>query len=131
MPNRLLLVTILTVTAAMPAAGGGRRDHGGQHLYSYRGGGPVRTAMYDLESAWRRARVDSHEANHFRRALGDLAGFEERAARGRFDRGRLDSAIGHMAHLAQARQLHPRDRQLIARRILELRYFRERWAAYR
>ncbi|MBE0658929.1 MAG: hypothetical protein IH602_14650 [Bryobacteraceae bacterium] len=92
----------------------------------YRTGNPVTGAMRDLEVIFRRARVDNHEANHFRRALRELEDFDRHARRGRFDRGSLNSAIDNMDDLARAHQLHPRDRQMIARRIQELHHLRGR-----
>ncbi len=117
--------------------GYGRDDRGysysrdgsyGNYNRQYSGGDPVTAAMRELENVFRRARVDNHEADHFRHALRDLAEFDQMAARGRFDRGRLDRAIDNMADLTRADQLHPRDRQLIARRLQDLLYFRERGA---
>lgn len=95
-----------------------------------RRGNPVTAAMRDLEMVFRRARVDNHEADHFRRALRELAEFDQRAALGRFDRGSLDRAVDNMANLAQADQLHPRDRQLIRRRMNDLRYLRDSGARF-
>src|SRR5688572_12497351 len=65
--------------------GGYGRD-GGYGTYDRRSmrGNPVTAAMRDLQMVFRRARVDNHEADHFRRALRELAEFDERAARGRF-----------------------------------------------
>lgn len=88
-------------------------------------GNPVTTAMRDLQMVFRRARVDNHEADHFRRALRELAEFDQGASRGRFDRRSLDRAVDEMANLAQADQLHPRDRQLIRLRMNDLRYLRD------
>lgn len=143
--GKRLFVTMMLVAAAavMPAQADdrgygrdSRRDgsgygYGGNYGGSYgrnarMGGNPVMAAMRDLESIFRRARVDHHEANHFRRALQELDEFDRRAARGRFDRGSLDTALDNMADLAQADQLHPRDRHVIGRHIQSLRYVRER-----
>jgi hypothetical protein len=139
MRRQFLWTALLTAVAAMPVAaddrwgnsrnrgyGYGRDDNYGAYGRQNRGGNPVRAAMRDLESIFRRARVDGHEADHFRRALRELAEFDQRAARGRFDRGSLNSALNNMADLAQAHQLHPRDRQVIARRMEDLRYLRDR-----
>ena len=79
----------------------------------------------DLQAIWSRSRVDRHEANHFRDALNDLRDFEERSARGRFDQGRLSSAIRNIDHLADARQLHPRDRNRLRDHLYALRHLRE------
>ena len=106
----------------------GRNNDNGSYGRQYRGGDPVTAAIRELEYVFRRARVDNHEANHFRSAMHALAEFDQRASRGQFDRGNLDRAIGDMADLAQARQLNRRDRQLIGRRLQDLRYYRERGA---
>ena len=133
MRRQILWAVLLAAVAAIPGAAddrrGNPRDRGngyGTYGRQSRGGDPVRAAMRDLESIFRRSRVDNHEADHFRRALRELAEFDQRAARGRFDRGSLNSALDNMADLARAHQLHPRDRQVIARRMEDLRYLRER-----
>lgn len=141
MRRQLVLAALMTLVAAIPAAADDRR---GRHLdrrYGYGRGSffggntrqylsanPVTAAMRELEYVFRRARVDSHEADHFRRALRELADFDQNAVRGRFDRGSLNRAIDNMADLAQADQLHPRDRQLIRQRLEDLLYFRDRGA---
>ncbi len=143
MRRQFLLAALLTAAAAIPAAADDRRSYPRNPGYGYgrdrsygnygrqpAGGNPVTAAIRELEYVFSRARVDNHEANHFRRALRELAEFEHRAARGRFDRGNLDRAIDNMADLAQAEQLHPRDRQLIWQRMVELRHFRERAARF-
>lgn len=138
MGKRFLLTIVAMMMAAaavIPAAADDRGSYGnrgrGNGYGSYgrdrgaRGGNPVVAAMRDLESIFRRARVDDHEADHFRRALRELDQFDQRAARGRFDRGSLNSALDNMGDLAQADQLHPRDRQLIRRHMQDLRFLRE------
>jgi len=149
MGKHLLLTMAMAAAMAIPAAAQWRNDGPG-----YRGGGPgwdnrgnsrdnrynygrqgmrgnpVPAAMRDLEMIFRRARVDNHEANHFRRALQELNDFNRNAARGRFDRGSLNSALNNMADLARADQLHPRDRQIIRARMDDLRRLRgydDRW----
>jgi hypothetical protein len=106
----------------------GRGNDRGYDNYGpqYRTGNPVTGAMRDLEVIFRRSRVDRHEANHFRRALRELEDFDRNARRGRFDRGSLNKAIDNMDDLARAHQLHPRDRQIIARRVQDLHQMRGR-----
>ncbi|MEZ5402367.1 MAG: hypothetical protein R2729_22020 [Bryobacteraceae bacterium] len=87
---------------------------------------PVDTSLRDLQSIFSRARVDNHEANHFRKAIDKLIQFDERARRGKFDRGKLDDAIDNMEHLARADQLHPRDRARIREDMFALRTIRNR-----
>lgn len=87
---------------------------------SYRTSDPVSRTIRDLQVIFSRAYVDRHEADHFRRAIDDLAAFRERAVRGHFDRGRLNRALENMDHLAGARQLHPRDRTWVRQMMYEL-----------
>lgn len=129
MRRNLILAALVSVAAILPAtAGDGWRSRDsrgyGYGAYGYEygrgpnmGGNPVRAAMRDLEMIFRRARVDRHEANHFRRALDELAQFDRRAMQGRFDAPSLNAALRNMADLAQADQLHPRDRQIIRMRM--------------
>ncbi len=99
-------------------------NHHHQPAARYRQADPVNRAMRDLQTIFSRARVDNHEANHFRRAIDELNDFQRRAARGRFDYGNLDRAIGNIADLAQADQLHPRDRAILREDLFNLRNFR-------
>lgn len=147
MRRQFFLAATLMAAIAIPAAAderrGNQRYQGYRYGYDerygydrdrtygnfgpqYRSGNPVTAAMRDLEVVFRRSRVDNHEANHFRRALRELEDFDRNARRGRFDHASLDNAMDNMADLARADQLHPRDRQLIARRLQELNYLRGR-----
>lgn len=129
--KQILLTAALAAVTVLPAAaqwrnippshrGGGYGWDNRNYGRSPMAGNPVRAAMRDLEMVFRRARVDNHEANHFRRALQELADFDRNAVRGRFDRGSLNSALNHMGDLAKADQLHPRDRQIIRARMDDL-----------
>lgn len=137
MRKQLLIGTLIMAAAVLPAAAQGRYGpppnrggygsggYGNNGSYGYYGRQPMRrdpvqAAMRDLNSIFRRARVDHHEANHFRRALDELNDFQRNAARGRFDRGSLNSALNNMGDLAKADQLHPRDRQIIRARMDDL-----------
>jgi hypothetical protein len=84
----------------------------------------IRRVVWNTESAARRSWTDRHNQRHFERALRDLHRFQDRMAQGRFDRGRLDSAISNLNHLANARQIHPRDRAILQRDVFALRDFR-------
>lgn len=85
----------------------------------------VNRTIYDLRAAASRNRVDGHERGHFREALEDLDRFRYRWTRdGRFDEGRLDSAIENIADLARADQIHPSDRRALTRDLYALREFR-------
>lgn len=139
MRRQVLPLLLMAAAVALPALaqprrgypgyGNDRYDRGGYsnpYARESYGGNPVTAAMRDLEMIFRRARVDSHEANHFRRALNELADFDRDARRGRFDRGSLNSALDNMGDLARADQLHPRDRQIIRQRMNDLAYLRNR-----
>jgi hypothetical protein len=74
----------------------------------------VSRVLRDLNLAARNSFVDSHERNHFERAMRELARFDRDSRRGRWDDRRLDRAMEDLSHLAQARQLDPRFRRLMA-----------------
>ena len=101
--------------------------------YGYgRGGNVIGRVMRDLDVAARNSGrfVDGHERDHFNRAMSDLRAFEDRWQRGQWENGRLDRAIEHVSHLADARQLNPRDRRIMADDANLLRQFRSSRSAY-
>lgn len=75
---------------------------------------PVQRVVADLDRIQGRSRVDKHERDHFNKARQELYRFEERWRDGRFDSGRLDKAMDNIEHLARSRQIHPRDRSVLA-----------------
>lgn len=125
--TRLMVLGALLAVAAVAddddRRRGGYGDRGG---YGYRGGtgyrngGPVTAALRDLREIYSRARVDDHERDHFRKAMNALEEFDERARRGRFEGKYLDRALDNMSHLAEARQLHPRAREVVRMRMRDL-----------
>ena len=80
--------------------------------------------LSDLAMAAGNARVDGHERKHFHEAAEKLQAFEDRWARGKFDRGQLDKAIQNLEHLVDADQVRGRDRDMLARDMEDLRQFR-------
>jgi hypothetical protein len=142
MRRRLLAIAVagLAFSLAVPAVhardydydrerwGYGNRRSDDFGRYRPGGAGIVDRTMSDLRRAASRNRVDSHERDHFRRAVNELQTFRYRLAEGRFDEGRLNRAIEDLEHLSNARQLHPADRRILAQDMYELRDFR-RWAA--
>ncbi|MEO8098073.1 MAG: hypothetical protein ABI811_10260 [Acidobacteriota bacterium] len=84
----------------------------------------IRQVLADLNMTASNARVDGHEAKHFNEAARALQDFENRAAQGKFDTGKLDKAIKNLQHLANADQLRGRDRDILARDEQNLRQFR-------
>ncbi|MCC6537909.1 MAG: hypothetical protein IT162_10190 [Bryobacterales bacterium] len=105
--------------------GGYGRDRGG---YGY--SNPVPAVLRDVQYVWSRSRVDGHERDHFRKVVQSLEQFQDRAARGHFDRGRLDRAINNLEDLAQAHQIHPQGRRMLTQRLYDLRAFREDGGRY-
>jgi hypothetical protein len=85
----------------------------------------VSRTLYDLDSAERTARVDRHEFSHFEHARNELQRFEDRWARGRFDRRQLDKAIHDVEHLVNARQLRGRSRDVLSRDLSALYSLRQ------
>ena len=62
--------------------------------------------------------------------MDSLQRFQYHASRGHFDRGQLDRAIDNLNDLAHADQIHPQGRDVLRRRLYDLRSFREsgpRW----
>jgi hypothetical protein len=118
---------LLLVTAGLAAAddrGWGNRG-GGRDRSGYGYSSPVPAVLRDVQYVWSRSRVDGHERDHFRKVIDSLQDFQDRAARGRFDTGRLDRAIDNLEHLAQAHQIHPQGRRMLTQRLYDLRAFRE------
>jgi hypothetical protein len=109
------------------------RDYGygnggyGRQGYGYgQNGNVVGRVMRDLEVASRSSGsyVDNHERKHFDRAMSELSQFDQRWQRGQWDNGRLDRAIEDLSHLANANQLNPRARRMMADDANLLREFR-------
>ena len=127
-----LILAAVTAAPVFPGPGDERDDwryrqqqpRGGYGDRGYGGSTVVSRTIGDLERVGARAFVDGHESRHFDRALNELYAFQHRARDGRFDKGRLDRAIDNIKHLAGARQLPPRNRELLRRDLYELRQFR-------
>jgi hypothetical protein len=134
---RMHLILAVALAATSASAYSQYRDRYGNLRYgSYKGTqlrGPdlVSRVLSDLDRMRSYRFVDRHERGHFEDARRDLLRFQESWIRGRFDRGRLDSAIENLRHLANSDQVHPRERQLLARDLSVLRSFRARPGAYR
>lgn len=113
MQRLLMTIALAGVLPAVSFAQGypGRYPGGGR--YERRAPDPVGVALRDLQSIASHSYVDHHERNHFRHAIDDLSRFEYHASQRRFDHSKLSNALGHMEHLANARQIHPRDRDII------------------
>ncbi len=108
-----------------------RGDLDRQRTEPYARGDAVDRALRDLDRARSYRFTDHHERKHFDQARKDLIRFQDNWARGKFDRGRLDGAIGNIQHLVNADRVHPRDREMLARDLNDLRELRARGGVYR
>ena len=69
---------------------------------------------------------DRGEMKQVEHARNDLYRFRDEMARGHYNRGKLDSAIGHLDHLARSNRVPPREREWFQRDVYDLREFRAR-----
>jgi hypothetical protein len=79
--------------------------------------------LRDIDAPRQYEYVDHHDRGHFEDARKDLLRFQERWARGDFDKGRLSSAINNIHHLVESRYLDPRERRVLERDLWDLRSF--------
>ena len=86
---------------------------GNSSVYGRQSNSVVNRAMQNLQSAAARNRVDSHERDHFNRAMSELQ--KMRYNQGNVDSRSLSRVLEDLDHLSRADQVNPRDRQLLAR----------------
>ena len=94
----------------------GRREAGRVDL--------IDRVLGDLDRAQTSGYSRRRDEKQFDKARRDLLRFRDNWSRGRFDRGRLDSAIGNVHHLVDSRWLPPREREMLSRDLYALRDFR-------
>ncbi len=97
---------------------------------SYRGN-VVDRVMSDLSRSGGYGWMDNRDRKRIDRAQRDLAKFQEKWSRGKFDRGKLDSAIDNLQHVVNSSRFDPRSRDRLARDLYDLRDFRSRGAYQR
>lgn len=138
--TRRMMTGLAALTLTVSAFGQWRRDDDRYRDDGYygRGGGgdDYRRGGYRRGTPPLIERVISHldgagyygqsggDRRHLERARNDLYRFRENWYRGRFDRGRLDSAIDHIHHVVDSRWIHPRERAALSRDLYDLRDFR-------
>ncbi len=131
MKAKLLSLALLTSGALFAQYGGYRsadpygRSHGRTNPYAT-GQRIIDSIQSDLSQIGRRAAWDGWARRRFSDSIEHLERFQRSAARGKFDRGRLDKAIDNLNRLLTAPELRPRDRQRIADHRDQLRAFRSR-----
>ncbi|HYI94815.1 MAG TPA: hypothetical protein VEX68_14820 [Bryobacteraceae bacterium] len=102
--------------------GNGNYGNGG---YGARGDySVIDRTLRDLQVAASRNRVDGHERGHFNRAISDLQQMRYSSRNGGVDAGRLNRVLDDLDDLSRADQVHPRDRQILARDMQALRSLR-------
>jgi hypothetical protein len=116
--KHLAMASVLLAAAGLVASAQVYRDQ-------YRRANPVDRAIADLHRA-RSGWVDHHEFKHFDHAERELYRFRGRLAEGRFDTHPLDEGISELNHLANSGRINPRDHEIFARDLYELREFRAR-----
>jgi hypothetical protein len=95
--------------------------------YRYeRSGSIAGRAQADLSRAASNPYLSRGDRHRIDNALHELGDFQERWARGRFDRGELNEAIGRLQSVVNARSLPYQDREVLAGDLAELREFRAR-----
>ena len=100
----------------------GDRDRYGYGNGSVYGGSASRVVdrtLSNLRRAANRNRVDSHERDHFNRAMRELSNF-----RSRQDYSRLSRVEEDLEHLVRADQVHPSDRRMLASDLQAIRQLR-------
>jgi hypothetical protein len=131
MTSKLLSLALLTSGAIFAQYGGYRsadpygRSYGRTNPY-LSGQQFIDSVQADLSQIGQRAAWDRWAHKQFSDAINNLERFQANAARGRFDRGRLDKAIDNLNRLLTAPELYPRDGQRIAFHRDQLRSFRAR-----
>ena len=91
--------------------------------YNRGGVGVVDRVISNLDSAGYYGQSGSDRRN-LEHARNDLYRFRENWYRGKFDKGRLDSAIDHIHHVVNSRWTNPRERDGLTRDMYALREFR-------
>ena len=90
----------------------GRYRNNSAYGYGRQDSSVIDRTLRDLQSAASRNRVNGHERDHFNRAMSELQGMRYN---GGSDYRRLDRVLEDLDHLSRADQVHPRDRQILAR----------------
>jgi hypothetical protein len=128
-----LLYTLITaaflVTLGNPATAQPRpryQERGDDH-YNRFGRGTLDRVRADLGHAERNLHyIAPPEMQRFLNVREGLAGFQRAWERGRYNRADLDQAIVNLQILVDRARLHPRDRDMLAGDLNQLRDMRER-----
>ena len=122
---------LLTTTGAYAQYGRDRNERYPQYGRSDRGGyqrEPLDRVRADLDRAARDLRyLSGGEMRRFNKVREEIAEFQNKWERGRFDRHELDDVIGSLQRVVDRNRLEPRDRDLLQDDANRLRDVRARY----
>jgi hypothetical protein len=88
-------------------------EYGNNSGYGRQNTAILSRTIQDLQTASARNRIDGHERDHANRAMRELRNLGYRG--GTIDSRSLSRVLEDLDHLSRADQIHPRDRQVLAR----------------
>lgn len=92
---------------------------------------PVDATIQDLQRIASNNTYSRKENERYDNAMRHLSQFEERLREGRFDKDKLDEAIGDVQHVLDNNPMHGRAREVLTRDVWELRRLRAHYDRYR
>lgn len=92
---------------------------------------PVDATIRDLQWVAANNTCSRKEDERYDNAMRHLSQFEERLHQGRFDKDKLDDAIGDVQHVLDNNPMHGRAREVLTRDVWDLRELRARYGRYR
>ena len=92
---------------------------------------PVDATIRDLQWIASNNTYSRRENERYDNAMRHLSQFEERLHEGRFDKEKLDDAIGDVQHVLDNNPMHGRAREVLTRDVWELRRLRANYDHYR
>ena len=117
--------SIFLFSAGLFAQGYGyERDARGYRNQRANGGSPVEHALYDLNQVGSYGYRDRGDMRRINKAREELSEFQNRWARGRFDKGELDDAIGAIQQVVNSNRISGRDASMLQEDLYRLREFR-------
>jgi hypothetical protein len=114
------LATVLAGVAAVPASA--------QYRYNPEHRRPLERTLVDLRGIAERNTYNGHEAERYNNAIRHLEQFRDRLHEGgRFDKDKLDEAIGDVQSVIDHNPMGPEAREFLVRDVNELRRLREHY----
>ena len=128
--NRVLAKAVIGSSIFLFSAGlfaqgyGYERDARGYRNQRAYGGSPVEHALYDLNQVGSYGYRDRGDMRRINKAREELSEFQNKWARGRFDKGELDDAIGAIQHVVNSNRISGREASMLQDDLYRLREFR-------